>query len=636
MKKISALLLICLPLWSIAQMGKLNVIPEPVQVKLGDGHFRLNPSSSISTSGADEGSAKVAAMLSADLSRATGYPMPVRAGGVMTANIGNILLQLNKTEDMELGKEGYRLKVMPTMVAISANQPAGLFYGAQTLLQLLPKDIESKSRVEQVAWEAPVVDIMDRPRFGWRGLMFDVARHFFTKAEVERFIDDMVKYKYNLLHLHLTDDEGWRIEIKSYPKLTTVGAWNVKKVGLFGDFTPPKDDELRDYGGFYTQEDMKEIVRYARDRFVDILPEVDVPGHSLAAVASYPELSCTAGADKYKTSSGENWWKDNPNFPGIDNTLCPANEKVYTFLDKVFGELAEIFPFGYIHVGGDECSKTFWEKSDQVAGLMKRENLKTQQEVQSYFEKRVEQIVNAKGRKLIGWDEILEGGLAPKAAVMSWRGMQGGIDAAKLGHEVVMSPTTYCYIDYMQSDPAIEPPCYDMLRLGKAYQFEPVPDGVDPRLIKGGQANLWTEQVYNYRHVQYMVWPRAFATSEALWSPGSSRNWPDFARRVEEQFARFDAAGKKYARSLFDPLIIAKKMGDGNLSVLADNELSGLETHYSFDNSFPDQYYPKMDGPVTVPVDAAPLKVINYRDGKPVGRMITIPIADLMQRARVK
>ncbi len=316
----------------------------------------------------------------------------------------------------------------------------------------------------------------------------------------------MVKYKYNLLHFHLTDDEGWRVEIKSLPRLTEVGAWSVKRVGTFGRFSPPTPDEPSDYGGFYTQNDIRELVKYAKDRFVNILPEVDVPGHSLSAIVAYPDLSCTPGADKYHVRAGDRLvnWTDSGQVALMDNTLCPANEKVYVFLDKVFTELAELFPFEYIHIGGDECSKNFWKKSDAVAQLMQREGLKTQEEVQSYFEKRVGKIVESKGKKFIGWDEILEGGLAPNAAVMSWQGVQGGIEAAKAGHPVVMTPKQFVYLDYMQSDRVIEPPVYATLRLKTCYLYEPMPEGVDAKLVLGGQGNLWTEQVYNTRHLQYM------------------------------------------------------------------------------------------------------------------------------------
>jgi hexosaminidase len=329
-------------------------------------------------------------------------------------------------------------------------------------------------------------------------------------------------------------------------------------------------------------------------------------------------------------------WTDTGFFAIYDNTLCPANEKVYDFLDKVFTEVAQLFPFPYIHMGGDECAKNFWEKSDQIKQLMQKENLKDMHEVQSYFVKRVEKIIESKGKKLLGWDEILEGGLAPNAAVMSWRGMKGGIEAAKMGHEVVMSPTTYVYIDYMNGDAAIEPPVYSTLRLKKSYEFEPVPDGVDPKLIKGGQANLWTEQVYNTRHMQYMTWPRGFAVSESLWSPKEKKNWNDFAARTEKHFERLNVAEIKYAPSMYDAIITAGKDANGNLQVELGTEVEGLNVHYSFDNSFPDNFYPKYEKPLQVPKDAANLKVVTYRGGKKIGRDISVPVTELKRRAKIK
>ncbi|MGH2642943.1 MAG: beta-N-acetylhexosaminidase, partial [Chitinophagaceae bacterium] len=526
--------------------------------------------------------------------------------------------------------------VTPRQVIIKANKPAGLFYGIQTFLQLFPPDIETGHLVKSADWAAPCVDITDYPRFGWRGLMFDVSRHFFTKKEVEQYIDEMVRYKYNLLHLHLTDDQGWSIEIKGLPKLTEVGAWNVKKEGYFGTFTPPPADAPLNYGGFYTQNDIRELVQYAKARFVNILPEIDVPAHSLAAVASYPELSCTPGADKYQVNSGEpfmDWSHGAPPIALVDNTLCPANEKVYTFLDKVFTQVAELFPFEYIHVGGDEAPHNFWEKNPQIQALMKKEGLKNMNEVQSYFTKRVEKIVESKRKKLIGWDEILEGGIAPNATVMSWRGMEGGIQAAKMGHEVVMSPTTYAYIDYMQGDPIVEPHVYSTLLLSKAYQFEPLPDSVDPKYIKGGQANLWTEQIYNIRYAEYMTWPRGMAIAEALWSPKNKRNWNDFFGRVEEHFKRLDAQQVKYAPSVYDPIFKVSRTADKKLKIELSTEVNGLDIFYSFDNTFPDNFYPKYTGPLTPPDDAVMLKVITYEGNKPVGRMIYMPVDELNNRA---
>jgi hexosaminidase len=596
------------------------LIPQPVSLITKQGSFTL-PKHIL-----------IGAPSQADVRLVTTYlknKLATSAGSLVTVKSAfstpvTLKFVLNIKADTVLGKEGYHLWVTKKGIIIRANEATGLFYGAQTLIQLLPKEIESNEVVTGVKWAVPCVDIKDYPRFAWRGLMLDVSRHFFTKDEVKQYIDQMVRFKFNLLHMHLTDDEGWRIEIKSLPKLTTVGAYNVKKIGEFGKFSAPTPDEPRNYGGFYTQDDIKELVQYGKERFLNIMPEIDVPGHSLAAVASYPELSCTPGADQYLPRSGEKM--------AVDNTLNPSSEKTYDFLDKVITEVAQLFPFGYIHMGGDECNKAYWAKSDSVTALMKRENLTTYEQVQSYFEKRVEKIVEAKGKKFMGWDEIIEGGLGPNAAVMSWRGIQGGITAAKLGHQVVMSPTTFAYLDYMQSDRVMEPHVYATLRLNTTYEFEPVPDSVDAKLILGGQANLWTEQVFNFRQVEYMTWPRGFAIAESIWSPKEKKSWKGFYPRVEKQFARFNEAEIKYAPSMYDPSFTVHPDGSNQLVVELTNEIPGLDTYYSFDNSYPDRFYPKYTGPLTVPKDAMQLRVITYRGKEPIGRMITMPISELQQR----
>lgn len=635
MRSIAWLLCIFIPIAHVshAQSAKPAIIPEPVVLNVTGGVFKLKNNAVIAYSA--PGAENAAQYLQQALQVPTGYSIVIDK----SATAADIQLDLLTTPDKELGNEGYLLSVTASKVNIKANAPAGLFYGVQSFLQLLPKQIESKKNIADIEWAAPCSEIKDYPRFGWRGLMFDVSRHFFTKAEVKQFIDDMAKYKFNLLHLHLTDDQGWRIEIKSLPKLTSVGAWNVKKTGRFNYFSKPEPTEPRDYGGFFTQDDIKEIIAYALSRYINIMPEIDVPGHSLAAIVSYPELSCTPGADKYTVNSGEQFmiWPPGGHFYGLlDNTLCPANEKVYAFLDKVFTEVAALFPFEYIHMGGDETARNFWEKTPAIKALMQREKLKDLNAVQSYFVKRVEKIIESKGKKMIGWDEILEGGLAPNAAVMSWRGAKGGIEAAKLKHDVVMSPTTHVYLDYMQGDAVLEPPVYATLRLNKTYQFEPVPEGVDAQYIKGGQANLWTEQVYNTRHLQYMVWPRAFAVSESVWSPKEKKNWDDFAGRVEKQFERFDIAGKKYSPAIYDPVFNVTK-NDQNIPVVTlSTEIKGLNMYYSFDNSFPDNFYPEYTSALTVPKDAETMKVITYRDGKPIGRMMIMPVAELKKRAGIK
>lgn len=635
MKQIYFFFLLCISMAGYTQSpdGGIAIIPQPVSLVKQQGSFILPEQLTIHT-GKNAEVKKIGTRLAERVSATTGYKIVINENTDPASNGISLVLAANKS----FPEEGYRLDVKTTHIVLEAAEPAGIFYGVQTLLQLLPKEIESKSKIEKDKWEIPAVTVTDHPRFGWRGLMLDVSRHFFTKEQVKEFINDMVKYKFNLLHWHLTDDQGWRIEIKSLPKLTSVGAWRVDKTGTFNTFSKPEPNEPRTYGGFYTQEDIKEIVQYAQERFVDILPEIDVPGHSMAAIASYPELTtCTPGT--YVVNSGEPFmvWPPSGHFYGlIDNALCPANEKVYGFMDKVFTEVAQLFPFEYIHMGGDETARNFWEKSAAIKALMKKEKLKNLDEVQSYFVKRMGKIIASKGKKMIGWDEILQGGLAPGAAVMSWRGAKGGVEATKLGHEVVMSPNDYVYVDLMQGDGIIEPPVYSSIRLKKTYQFEPIPEGANPSLIKGGQANLWTEQIYNMRHAQYMTWPRSFAVAEALWSPKEKRNWNDFVPRVEKHFERFDMAQMKYAPSMYDPAFEVSKKDQNKVIIKMSTEIDGLDIHYSFDNSFPDQFYPKYSEPVEVPKDAAAMKVITYRNGKPIGRMMVMTRAEMNKRAGIK
>lgn len=609
--------------------NKIFLIPQPAFIQEDAGSFTIKATTAVQCTAGEEDVRRVATFLARKLSTATGYAIPVKPASVQ-ASSGN--LQLLIINDEALGTEGYQLKVAPAGISVKAGKPAGLFYGMQTLLQLFPKEIESQSVVQNIAWKAPAVTITDYPRFGWRGLMLDVSRHFFTKQDVESFIDNMVRYKYNVLHLHLTDDQGWRLEIKSLPNLTKTGAWRVKREGAWGNAKAPDPGEPKTYGGFYTQDDIREIVQYAKGRFVSVLPEIDVPAHSMAVVASYPELSCTPG--HYEVNAGEEFqqWSSDGNVALIDNTLCPANENVYDFLDKVFTEVAQLFPFEYIHIGGDEAAKNFWEKSDAVKGLMQKEGLNNMEEVQSYFVKRVQKIIQSKGRKLMGWDEILQGGLASDASVMSWRGMKGGIEAVKMKHHVVMSPWEYAYVDLMQGDPIVEPPEVDLLRLNQCYKFDPVPVGIDSIYILGGQANLWTEHTTNIRAAQYLVWPRGLAVAECTWSPKEKKNWPGFVKRVEHEFERMDIAKIKYARSMYDPAFAPSLDEKGQLLVALETEIPGLDIYYSFDETNPDEFYPKYERTLAIPKDALHLKVITYRNGKPAGRQINMPVEELLKR----
>ncbi len=609
----------------------LSIIPEPVQLQKGSGTFVLSNTTQIIIPNDQAGLDKIARIFSDKIKTASGITLKRTSTGD-----AGIHLILNQKQDSKLGLEGYSLDVTKERVTIKANTAAGIFYGLQTLTQLLPDEIESKNLVTNVNWQVPAVSITDYPRFSWRGIMLDVSRHFFPKEYVKNYIDQMSRYKLNRLHWHLTDDNGWRMEIKSLPKLTTVGAWRVPRTGHFGSNDAPKPGEKATDGGFYTQEDIKEIIQYAKERYIEILPEIDVPGHSMAALAAYPEL-CVTKDSTIKVSPGSNFstWHGNGKFTmHIDNTLNPTDENVYAFLDKVFTEVATVFPFEYIHIGGDECYKGYWERDKNVQAFMKKNNLKNGEELQSYFTKRLSKIITDKKKKVIGWDEILEGGLAPGAAVMSWRGTKGGIEAAHQKHHVVMSPAPMYYLDMGQGEPSIEPPIYNVARLKDTYLHEPLPPGVDSTYILGGQGNLWTEQIPTTHQVEYMTYPRAFALSESLWSPKGKKNWNSFVKKVENHFERFDYANINYATSLYDPIIMVKKKGD-QLSINLSNEVEGLTIHYTFDNTVPNKYSPaSTNESIVLPAGADSFRVMTYRDGKPIGRLISFKTEELVKRAR--
>jgi hexosaminidase len=609
-----------------AQSNSIQLIPQPVDLQVLSGSFELNSNSVI---GYDRPEGRsVAEMLAQKLNLATGFNLKVE-----TNKDAAIQLNLLAKPDIKLGKEGYYLETNPQKIVITANQAAGLFYGIQSLLQLFPKEIESKKMVSGMQWKVPAAKITDYPRFGWRGVMLDVSRHFFTKNEVKAYIDQLVRYKMNVFHWHLTDDEGWRIEIKALPKLTSVGAWRVARNGRFGERAAPKPNEAATYGGFYTQDDIREVVAYAQARHVTIIPEIDVPGHSMAAIAAYPELSCKKDTST-RVSCGARFseWYGNGTFKMlIENALNPSDEKVYEFLDKVFTEVAALFPTQYIHVGGDECYKGYWAQDAGCQALMKKLKVHHLEDLQSYFMNRLQKILTAKGKKLLGWDEILEGGIAPGATVMSWRGMKGGIEAAELGHDVVMSPTTYAYLDYTQGDPTIDPPIYANLRLKKTYSFEPVPDGVNPKYILGAQGNLWTEQVQTFRHIEYMTYPRAWALAEIGWSAKNGRTWEDFTQRLESHFQRADIAEINYSKAVYDPIVRTTKNG-AKLLLELESEMPGIDIHYTLDESMPDNFSSKYTKAVEVPEGPVNLRVQAYRNGKPIGHLITLKRSQLEER----
>jgi hexosaminidase len=518
------------------EAGAPGLVPLPLKMEVGAGVFKLQAWTRILV---DAKAAETGRYLAERLGPATGWSFQL--GAETEPPGGNILLlSTTRRANPALGAEGYELIVTEDFVVIRAPGPAGLFYGVQSLLQLLPPTVFGAKPAGRGDWTIQCVRIEDQPRFEWRGLLLDVSRHFFTKDEVKELLDLMALHKLNRLQMHLTDDQGWRIEIKSYPRLTEVGAWR-KGIGFGLD---PKASTAYGpdgrYGGYYTQADLRELVAYGAARHITIVPEIEMPGHASAALAAYPRFSC----------SGKGYTTDGGIFPGV---YCPGNEETFEFLQSILAEVIELFPGKYIHIGGDEVPKGNWQKCAKCQARKAAEGLKDEKELQSYFVRRLEKFINSKGRSLIGWSEILEGGLAQNAAVMDWIG--GGAEAAGAGHDVVMTPTTHCYFDYYQSkDQAAEPRAIGgFLPLDQVYSLEPMPAKLEARYqshILGAQGNLWTEYVPSFKHSQYMIFPRLCALAEVAWSAKSSRNYADFARRLRAHLERLDQLGVNYRKGI--------------------------------------------------------------------------------------
>lgn len=518
---------------SDAPRPEVKIIPQPALVINLNGTFTFTPETKIQVNQADEQFMKIASFLTNHIDKF--YGIKSTAIQSETASRKSVFLELDPNSG--LGKEAYNLTVTPKGVMIVASAPNGLFYGVQTLIQLMPP---SQKKLTEIV--LPAVEIKDSPRFVWRGLHLDVGRHFMPKEFILKYLDYMSMHKFNTFHWHLTEDQGWRIEIKKYPKLTEIGS--VRKETLIGHGRDPKKYDGTPYGGFYTREDVKEIVAYAAERYITVVPELEMPGHSLAALASYPELGCTGGPYEVATRWGV-----------FDDVYCAGKEETFNFLQDVLSEVIPLFPGQYFHIGGDECPKTRWEKCPLCQKRMKEQGLKTEHELQSYFVQRIEKFLNEKGKKLIGWDEILEGGLAPNAAVMSWRGEEGGIAAAKQHHFVVMTPGKYCYLDHYQSDPKTEPLAIGgFLPLEQVYNYDPVPASLtkeEASYIMGAQGNVWTEYMKTPQYVEYMVYPRAAALAEVVWSPKESKNYADFKNRMVDELKRYDVYGINYCKAEF-------------------------------------------------------------------------------------
>ena len=492
------------------------LVPRPVKVDWQKGQVQLDSGTPIIFN--DEAAKGEAEMLASLLHPATGLPLPLQPMSALGGKLGNaIVFTLDPSLEAALGREGYRLEVLPTpVIRITAAAPAGLFYGGQTLRQLLPAALFAKSEQAGVTWQVPCCRIVDRPRFPWRGLLLDEGRHFFGKQFVKHCIDLLAVHKMNTLHWHLTDDQGWRIEIKKYPKLTEIGSWRDQTAG-----------NGKRYGGFYTQDEIREIVAYAARRHVTIVPEIEMPGHSLAALTAYPQFSCTGGPFKVRTV-----W-------GVEADVCCAgNDTTFAFLGDVLDEVVDLFPSTFIHIGGDECPKDRWHTCPKCQARIKAEGLKNERELQSYFTRRIEDHLASKGRRLIGWDEILEGGLPPKATVMSWRGMGGATAAAESGHDYVATPTSHCYLNYPTTTISLE----------KAYSFEPIPEALAASKRShclGVQGNMWTEHTPTPADVDRLVWPRLCALAEVGWTPKELRSTRDFLARMDSHVARLSQLGVK-------------------------------------------------------------------------------------------
>ncbi|MEM9681099.1 MAG: beta-N-acetylhexosaminidase, partial [Bacteroidota bacterium] len=530
-KGLSLFLIACLLCFSCAddevQTPSIAIIPLPDAIEIRDGYFSLDYKTGLQYD---------------DTFKVSGDFLKrfIEEGSDLKLNTGNdIAFILDSTLT---GDESYKLSITKKQIRIKAKTDQGAFYAVQSLRQLLPVEFENHNYDDDKV-KLPSIEIEDSPEFKYRGMHLDVGRHMFSVDFIKSYIDALAMLKMNTFHWHLTEDQGWRIEIKAYPKLNEIAAY--RKETLIGHYSDqPHQFDGKRYGGYYTQEEIKDIVAYAQERFVTIIPEIEMPGHSQAAIAAYPELGCTGQQVEVATKWGV-----------FEEIYCPE-EETFLFLENVLDEVMALFPSEYIHIGGDEAPKIRWEQSKECQAIMKANGLKDEHELQSYFIKRIEKYLNSKGRQIIGWDEILEGGLAPNASVMSWRGTQGAVEAAKQKHHVVMTPTSHCYFDYYQSDNEDEPLAIGgYLPLEKVYAFNPIPEELnseESKYVLGAQGNIWTEYMSTEDQVEYMAFPRMLAMSEVVWSDPENRDYKDFVSRLEDFHPRLEALDINYANHLYE------------------------------------------------------------------------------------
>mgnify|MGYP003575217248 CR=1 FL=1 len=549
-----------------------SIIPHPQRLEWKKGYFTFNQCTHLQFDSGNKELQWAVAPLKDKLSKAAGLHLtsPVNCN---KSSIVAVALKSSITNE-----EGYVLDISADKIQITAQQPAGVFYAVQSLLQLLPVQVESSTRVTNMKWQVPAMRIEDAPRFGYRGLMLDVARHYMHLDSVKRFIDLLARQKANRFHWHLTDSQGWRFESKKWKKLNTIAAYRKgTPLNTTYDYNSRPDDTL--YGGYYTQDQMREVVQYAAERFITVVPEIEMPAHSRSALAAYPQLACL-------DSNGNAFAYPQQ----IQDEYCTKDE-TFHFLTDILTEVMGVFPSPYIHIAGDEANKQAWRKCPHDIKRMQEEGLKSVEELQSYFVKRISRFVQGKGRKVIGWDEIMEGGLAPGASVMSWTGIQNGIKAAQQGHNVVMTPGEYCYFDHYQSDAHGEPIAWGGLTtLEKVYSYNLLPAALkenEAQYILGAQGNLWTEFIPTAAKAEYMVFPRAVALAEVAWSAPEQKNYADFMRRLVPYLQRLDAYNVNYARHLYSLKLKDSVNGKGQIFVTLSGAENGRPIYYTLDGSAP-------------------------------------------------
>ena len=589
------------------KVREISIIPQPQKITETEGTFTFNSKTTITEYSDDSTFLNAVSYLQERFGKAAGFKFGCEQTSAddPTATSGENRIIFRK--DNSLKQEEYKLDITPERIVVASSAANGAFYAVQTLLQMLPNEIYSNEK-RNCKWSVPCATIEDSPRFSYRGMHLDVCSHFFDTTFIKRYIDLMAMHKFNVFHWHLTEDQGWRIEIKKYPELTEKGS--VRKETVIGTLYSGIYDGTP-YGGFYTQQEIREIVEYAAKRCITVLPEIEMPGHARAAIACFPHLSCGL-EESYELAT--RW--------GVFRQVyCPKDE-TFAFLEDVLTEVMELFPSQLIHIGGDECPKSSWKKCPHCQMMIRKHGLKDEFELQSYFIQRMEKFINSKGRSIIGWDEILQGGLAPNATVMSWLGEEGGIKAAQLSHYAVMAPHTKYYMDYYQGDPDTEKLCMGhFVPLKEVYDYNPVPEVLKPeerQYIKGVEACVWTEYVENPQRVEYMAYPRALAVAESGWSNPSGKNWENFVERLQDHFGRLDARGVNYSKNLYNVFITITKDDIYSKVATIRTDMPGVDIYYTLDGSEPSNTSNLYTKPFVINKSEV-VKARAFLNGEPIG-----------------